>query len=110
MDNFWTILIFLIAIVLTKIIFYVATIQTKSIIVKKKYCLNTKGTQIFKIYDGQIEYFLTTDILISTQKCSRIWEHIKEGHEYKIKYYGLNLPYLSMHYKIIGLQSLNVEN
>jgi len=110
MDNIWQIIIFLVSIMVTRIIFYVATMKNKKIMVKKKYCLNTKGDKIFKIYDGQTEYFLTTDILISTQKCYRIWKQIKEGHEYKIKYYGFNLPYLSMHYKIIDLYSPNVEN
>jgi len=94
---------------LSKYLYFILTIQTKEIYVTKIVNIILNGEQIYYLLDdnnqkytyGFIPWIPFNDFDI---------KKIKENKIYKIRYYGLNMPYLNIYKKLIDAEMTDVIN
>lgn len=97
------ILIVFVLLIIMKFLYYLLTIQQKKITIKKKYILNINKKIVYKIFDDKKIEYLIDDDLISGIKYKKLWNQIKEGQTYYIKFYGFNIPSFAILYRIIDI-------
>ena len=97
----------IVALILSRIFFYVLTLKEKVITIKHKFKINVNYKEIMKVFDeNKIEYVINEDLMISKKTSNDLWDKLSEGKSYKIKYYGLNITGFDFNYKIIGIESI----
>lgn len=90
------------------VLYYILTSKTKKIKVMQKFLIKINGYDVRKIFDNdKIEYYIVEDLMISKKECDKLWNEIVEGNKYVIKFFGMNMPSINMHYKIMGINKKN---
>ena len=99
-----TIIFIFITLIFLRILYYVMTLKEKKIKIIKKYKINVNNKEVLKLFDeDKIEYYLHEDLLITKKKCNELWNIIKERNIYTIRYYGMNIPNINIHFRIINI-------
>lgn len=113
MNNIFYFLLFILFLIFfLKLLYVFLTRKNKIITIKKKYKLNSYNfTSRIIVDEHLVKYLMNKDIVISSEKCENLWSIVNEDHQYKIDYYGFDLPLININYRIFNIDlSSNSEN
>lgn len=106
MHNISIIILFVFIIIyILNLLYYFVSLKEKDIFILKKIKINKNNYNIFYVFDkDNVKYLIEPNFLnIICDNREILWNRIDEGKTFKIKYYGYDVGFMDMGYRITSI-------